>query len=515
MDPESSPPEGKASPTTPDITIDQTSQAEPTSPEPQPLPLHPDDPNALPAYEQTANDTTTPLDFLTTIDAFIAAHPDLVLPISTPAPAPTRHSGRVFAYGEPEVWAPEQAPYPQDASPSPSPETHRLRSAIVYHFFTAISSRQDDVVRLFVTRGLVSPDVPSVTGETPLLAAVRAGDGATLCALVALGAKVDGYGTVHDASEHEIIHVGREPTRRTPLQYAAALGRLPLVKVLIEDFHADDALVAPDGEIALRLAAKGRHRDVVAYLPARRAGAALRVKTALRRGARRVWRVLRHVGLAFYVLLWECPKMLTYYPLRAAWRARHRFAGWAKRQAKEMPKRVVEEINKTPRRVVECAKAFGRGCKVVGRAIKRAPGAVEIFFAWIWKGIKGVWGAVAEAAKRVVGVLHTAFAAVVRFFRGITLKDVWDGIVAACRAVFVALPMAVWRFLGRIGEMSWDVLVKLAGTLGKIAWFLLWCLVQAVVWLPKQGWKIVVSCGRVISTAFEEVLVLLNPKRLS
>ncbi|CRK48220.1 hypothetical protein BN1723_007905 [Verticillium longisporum] len=278
----------------PGASIHSVSQPQPDpQPDPQPLhaPLHlplppyPHEPDVLPPYEPEADEATNPNDFLASLDAFIAICPDLILPITAIPPAPTWHgtsvpADRVARNATDRTNSSSSSTTTNDVpgAPSLSPNTYRLCSSIVYHFFTAIASRQDDVVRLFITRGLVSPDVPSVTGETPLLAAVRAGDGTTLCALVELGATVDAYGSTHETDVHDPRRrrATDAPTRRTPLQYAAALGRLPLVKLLREDFGADDALVAPDGEIALRLAARGRHRDVVAYLPTRRAGAALR-----------------------------------------------------------------------------------------------------------------------------------------------------------------------------------------------------------------------------------------------
>ncbi|KAF3349866.1 hypothetical protein VdG2_01681 [Verticillium dahliae VDG2] len=301
-------------------------QPDPQSPH-QPVPPYPHEPDVLPPYEPEADESTNPNDFLDNLDAFIAICPDLILPITAIPPAPTWHGTSVPADREARTATDHtnrsssgsssgssttinDAPGP----PSVSPNTFRLCCSIVHHFFTAIASRQDDVVRLFITRGLVSPDVPSVTGETPLLAAVRAGDGTTLCALVELGATVDAYGSTDEAD--------------------------------------------------------------------------------------------------------------------------------------------------------------------------------------------------------VVGVLHTALAAVVGFFRSITPRDVWHGLLAVLRAVFVGLPQAMWRFLARFGEVSWDVLAKVAGTLGKAVWVLIWCLFAMLLWLPKQGWKILVSCAKVLWAAVEEVLVLLNPKRV-
>lgn len=52
---------------------------------------------------------------------------------------------------------------------------------------------------------------------------------------------------------------------------AAEKAKLLVVRYLMEH-GADDALLAPDGQLALRLAAKAIHREIVAYLPSRRIG---------------------------------------------------------------------------------------------------------------------------------------------------------------------------------------------------------------------------------------------------
>jgi hypothetical protein len=43
------------------------------------------------------------------------------------------------------------------------------------------------------------------------------------------------------------------------------MGNLVIVKILMEEYHCDDGLVASDGQIALRLAAQNGHREVVDF----------------------------------------------------------------------------------------------------------------------------------------------------------------------------------------------------------------------------------------------------------
>ncbi|KAF3352324.1 hypothetical protein VdG1_09011 [Verticillium dahliae VDG1] len=158
-------------------SIHSVSQPQPGfQPDPQsphlPVPPYPHEPDVLPPYEPEADESTNPNDFLDNLDAFIAICPDLILPITAIPPAPTWHGTSVPAdreaptvtdrtnrssrrSGSSSSTTINDAPGP----PSVSPNTFRLCCSIVHHFFTAIASRQDDVVRLFITRGLVSWDV--------------------------------------------------------------------------------------------------------------------------------------------------------------------------------------------------------------------------------------------------------------------------------------------------------------------------------------------------------------------
>lgn len=92
----------------------------------------------------------------------------------------------------------------------------------------------------------------------------------------------------------------------TPLMYAAKMGKLKSVKLLIEDLGADDAIIGRHGALALRLAANAHHKDIVDYLPVRRGG-------GLKRWRRESHRMLRHIAegchnIAFYTMplpLWD------------------------------------------------------------------------------------------------------------------------------------------------------------------------------------------------------------------
>jgi hypothetical protein len=131
-------------------------------------------------------------------------------------------------------------------------ELTRIQQDVVRSFFAAISTKKDEVVAMMIENNLVTANTTDRFGQTPLLAAVAAGNVRMVQELVDFGAEVDGFG----------VHGG---TERTPLQVAASMGNLTLVKLFIEVYHANDALIAPDGQLALRLAVANCHREVADF----------------------------------------------------------------------------------------------------------------------------------------------------------------------------------------------------------------------------------------------------------
>ncbi|KAK0655599.1 ankyrin repeat-containing domain protein, partial [Cercophora newfieldiana] len=398
-----------------------------------------------------------------------------------------------------------------------------LQTRIITSLFEAIASKNTEVVHLLISQGFVSPDVTSSIGCTPLIAAIIAGNGTMVCTLVALGATVNSYGR-DDA--------GRE---RTPLMVAAQQGRLPLVKLLVEDFNADDAVIAPDGQLALRLAADAGHREVVAYLPLRRGGEWRRWKAHHAVMVRRIRKagVNLYKFVRFFVwdlprfFVWSCPKHLVVKPLgkmgRYCWENKGRFGGWCKRQVKEMPGRVkrgAEKVGrglkKVPKGVWRVVKAVPRVVadvmKAIWRVIKRIPAAMKVVGVWVWESLKKVGLAVGDVFLKVVSAIHTAVMAVLEFFRKTTLRDVWNGICDVFEAVFVTLPKTIWRGIKAAGDMTLKVLEGMFGCVGALIWYFFKGLLWVAKFIPTQLWKIICSIGSSMAKGYHEMRVWFNPK---
>ncbi|KAH7324607.1 hypothetical protein B0I35DRAFT_348711 [Stachybotrys elegans] len=479
-----------------------SSQTLPSPPSPPPIARSSIDGRQFVPTYSAANDDS--------LFALVEQTPDLELPITQARGFPSK----------PSIPAHLLAKLPAPEPTAPSRQIFELERDIVNGFFDAVRAGQDDVVSQFVSRGLVSPDVRSLVQETPLLAAVAAGRLPMISTLVALGATVNTFGKPSTPP----VNYGRKTPdwERTPLQLAAQQGNLAIVKVLMEDYGADDSLIAPDGALALRLAAENGHRDIVTYLPSRRGGALLRWKAAHRREMKIIRRSIRGIYMFFRVLIWEIPKFFLFtIPNEAVWKKRHKIASWCKR----LPSRIAEEVTKMPHRMKTAAKETAAFVKKIPKFIKEAsialvrfvkawPAAVKAFLGWVGRGLATIGNSALSIATKLLSLIHTAVSAVVSFFRSITLKDVWNGLCVLARAVFVETPQAVWSFLKSFGDMAWKVLGGLFGLCGQALWGLAAIFLYILRYVPKKLGSIAAALGRLFQKAFNEVMVYFNPKRL-
>lgn len=401
------------------------------------------------------------------------------------------------------------------ADPVISPELYAIHADIFTRFFGAIAARNVDLLALMVSSGLISPCAVHSDRSTALIAAVDLGNPAVVRHLVSLGADVAQLGR----------YAGAE---RTPLQVAAAKGLLSLVKFFMEECGADDAVVAPDGQIALRLAAAGGHREVVRYLPARRGGGWRRWKTEHAKLMNRARRAARGIVRFCVFLAWDIPKFLLYtvpkhavvLPLKRnikyAIEHRHLFGPWCKRQILAIPDRAKRGARAVGRVLREIPEVIADVCKWFWTTLKEAPGRIKkaamAVGSWLAKAARRFGAAVGHVFAQIFSVLHTMLAAIVSFFRQITLKDVWNGFCRLMRAIFVGLPKAIWAGIKAIGQTSYDVLAALFGFVGKAIWWIIWLFWQAIQYVPVKIATIFMSFVRSIGTAFREVMVWFNPK---
>ncbi|RGP71304.1 hypothetical protein FSPOR_3425 [Fusarium sporotrichioides] len=409
-----------------------------------------------------------------------------------------------------------------DADSNTYHEAYRIETDIVDAFFIAIEKGHDDVVADFIARGWLSPDTTSRYEETPLIAAVRAGKLPMVSRLVALGASVNQYGRLQ--REGKTIAPEDLP-QRTPLMVAADRGHLALVKVLIEDYGAKHDLIAPDGAIALRLAAINHHREIVQYLPHFRGGSWKRWMHVHRKQMERLRRAAKRLFKFIWIIFWDCPKLFLYDAPKevclAVWRRRHRIKNFVK----EIPGKIKRGIIAIPRHIESAGKAVWKGIKkmpsfvksvlqAIWGLLKRIPGAAMTVLRWIGNGLKNIGEAIANIFAKLFSFLHTVIMAMVTFFRGITLRDIWDGFCYLARAILIDAPKAIGAFIVSFGKTIYDVLEAVLGSLGSCIWQIGVGMLWLIKYIPLRIWTMIEALGTSLVKAFEETMVFINPKRM-
>jgi len=329
---------------------------------------------------------------------------------------------------------------------------------------------------------------------------------------------------------------------------AASVGSLPIVKLLFEPpYSADDALVAPDGQIALRLAAEGNHRAIVDYLPSRRAGGYLRFKTNNARNIERMMKALRNIWkfIKFFIwylpkfFVWDIPKHVVVLPVvegcKWCWAKRKKFGPWCKHQLTEMPKRVAKfgkaiwkatkkfpeaawkAAKKTPEEIWKVIKGFSKIVWEIGKDLWKLltvgiPKAIFIALKWTWEGISSLARAIGNIFLRIVSFLHTVLEAIASFLRNVTLKDIWNAFCDFLRAVFVTLPKTLWSWVENFGDASYKFMGALLGWFGKLLWYIHALLTYLVCYVPYKFGIILLSVGSSLAKAFSELRVWISPK---
>jgi hypothetical protein len=331
---------------------------------------------------------------------------------------------------------------------------------------------------------------------------------------------------------------------RTPLQLAASLGHLPLVKLFMEVYQCDDSLIAPDGQTALRLAAENGHREVVDYLPARRGGGFLRWQhhhqKAIRRAKRALHKLYRFLKIFFWDIekffLWTLPKDLIIKPLAKdcawCWKHRKEFGPWCQHQIQQIPARVKrfgkwiwKGVKAVPKAAADAGKDVWKfGTITLPRWLKklvlwfwnllakRIPKAIAIVAKWLWGGLSSIGKAVLDVILKAISLLHTVFEAIITFFRNLTLKDIWNGFCNFLQTIFIQIPKTIWSWILEFSDASLKFMKALFGTFGEVIWAIILGIGWLALYAPRKFWVALRSLGGSFGKAWYEVLVFVRPK---
>jgi len=378
-------------------------------------------------------------------------------------------------------------------------------------FYDSIREKDDFTLTYLLENEYFTAKFPDHRGFTPLLVAIEAGNQGAVDLLMRFGASVNDYGTVERNDDR--VWGKESHIYRTPLQFAAEKGNLVLVKLLLETYHADDAQVAPDGQLALRLAAANGHREIVDYLPARRGGGWRRWEVKHRAVMFRIERYVRDIGLLIKFIFYDCPgylgRCVSYVIVKPLWKR----LVWAWTHRSEVPAALAKLTGRIGRGVWSSIKHLPDGLKKLWGVMKKVPGAMKVAGRWIWRGVVAFGEACYSIIARLLSFLHTLIITIGTWFRNLTLRNIWQAFCSFIRAVLIEGPARLWKWLKSLSDVTYVMLTKVFGFVGAVVWIIAVAFLSMIMYIPVKSWKIITSFGTLVGKAFTEVLVWYNPKR--
>ncbi|KAK6520978.1 hypothetical protein TWF506_001214 [Arthrobotrys conoides] len=355
---------------------------------------------------------------------------------------------------------------PQGSASTSGPIPH---ANIVETFFDAIANENSELISAFIEGGFVKVDTKSSHGVTPLVAAVRANHVRIVQQLVDYGADVNEMTSESDLfrpyyRRHRhgyLIPNPYEHLRRTPLMVAAENGHLPLVKLFVEVFHAKDDIVPPDGMIALRLAAKNGHREVVDYLPSRRSGGLQRWQYKNRNSVRRMRIILIDIYWFLRIVVYEIPRFFVWsVPKHVVVLPVKRSAVYLWKHKKDIAEGIRDGVVATGRGIAKYAK-------------EAAVGTIN--------GIKGFPAGTVRVVKA-------------------TARGIVTGVKATWKFLTVDFPKLLVRFIKATLKFIKDAAIGLKNAIVSTAK----ALKKFTIWLVKAIWKLItVTIPKLITITFK------------
>ena len=326
------------------------------------------------------------------------------------------------------------------------------------------------------------------------------------------------------------------PAQRTPLMLAAAQGNLPIVRLLHEPpYAADDALVAPDGQIALRLAAAGGHTYIVAYLPAQRGGALRRCRVAQAANIARLRDSFEQFRMMMHFFLWTVPKYVLVRPgmrlCRWCWYTGRWFFWWCVGQIRELPGRVkragvavYRSVKKVPKLAARAGKAIWRAAKkvpdVVVRVTKKAwtfgtetlPRLAKEMATWIWELLTHT---LPKLGKEFVVALWSFLTNTLPRWGEECVVALWNLLTKTLPNAAKNLGVYLWRVITQtlpkwgheLGVWLWDILVVRIPHALSLALEWVW---SGMKGLARDVWDIIGRTFSLLHTALEAVITFLR-----
>lgn len=394
-------------------------------------------------------------------------------------------------------------------------------------FFKSIALGQESLAKDFIEQDSDASNTPNEHGETPLIAAIHADYPAIVRDLLWNGAKVDALGYYSQEGQNN-------RALRTPLQVAAAEGKLHMIRILREN-RADVFYTAPDGVTALQLATDNGHEAVVAHIrnayarsppvaPARhQRTSGERHRDCCPRGHNEkspecitwaTWAIPKFIidntpktiiTAISNVLGDEPPKNLLYC---------NRVESWCQEQIREFPTRVKRGVDLADHGIKEVAGFVTKTPERTWRLMKRTPNAMWTIMLYIGMGLLKLGRIAPYLVKQMTSIVQTIVKTVASIFQAITLRGIKSGFRAILQTVFAKVLKDLSWFVTGMRRASGAILQTTVGSLKKVVITFAALTLGICILFSKQTWGLLQAPRKLAKKGVQEILESMGLKTM-
>ncbi|KAL6889078.1 ankyrin repeat-containing domain protein [Trichoderma evansii] len=415
----------------------------------------------------------------------------------------------------------------------PSERGCAVQVEITADFFKSIALGQENLVRDFIEQDSDITNTTNEHGETPLMAAIRADNSVIVRDLLWNGAKVDTLGFYSQEGQS-----GR--TQRTPLQVAAAEGKLHMIRILREN-RADVFFTAPDGVNALQLATSNDHESVVNHIrsaytsignPLVASDDVTSTKTCLVSVEQDPARYARtHIEKSSQCITWASwavPKFIIHKTPKAIITAisnvlgdkspknrlyRNTVESWCQEQIREFPTRIKQGVELAGRGIKEAAGLVTKTPETTWQLMKHAPNTMWKIMLYIGIGLLKLSEIAPYLVKQMTSIVQTIVKTVASIFQAITLHGIKSGFSAILRTVTKVLKDLSWLITG-MRQTSGAILQTVVGSLKKVIIIFAALTLGICILFSKQTLGLLQAPRKLAKKGVQEILESMGPKKM-
>lgn len=126
----------------------------------------------------------------------------------------------------------------------------------------------------------------------------------------------------------------------------------------------------------------------------------------------------------------------------------------------------------------------------------------------VWRAVKGLGEMAGSALSNIASAIHSILIAITTFFRQVTLRDVLRSFKQALNAIFVQVPLVVWKGIKELVS----ALDKLFCNIFDIFWLIAKLLGHFILFVPQTIGQMLLEIGSLLGTIGREVVLFIYPK---